>query len=109
MLADHTFRSQSWANEYEERSEAEFKCKVLQFNSIFCCSCVCVTISYIKSAACLSKLTITNKPTLETEEVCVLEGVLPHVSTLSRPHGGFQKLNERLLQLRYSVRTAKKD
>lgn len=112
MLADHTFRSQSWANEYEERSEAEFKCKVLHFNSIFCCSCVCVTISYIKSAACLSKLTITNKPTLETEErkgVCVFGGGLPYVSALSRPHGGFQKLNERLLQLRYSVRTAKKD
>lgn len=73
--------------------------------------CVCDTVSYIKSAACLSKLTITNKSTLETDGrkgVCV-DGGSPHVSALSRPHGGFQKLNERLLQLRYSVRTAKKD
>lgn len=42
--------------------------------------CVCVTISYIKSAACLTKLTITNKPTLETERrkgVCVYGRVSP--------------------------------
>lgn len=37
-----------------------------------------------------------------------MEGLL-HVSALSKPYGELQKLNERLLQLRYSGRTVKKN